>query len=153
MKKLIRRLKEEPLVPLGCALTVWALYKASKSMRAGDHARTNVYFRRRIYAQGFTLLAVVAGGMYWGKDREKRREWDQLQKAKTAEERRKRWLDELEYRDREEKRLRGVGGSGSGSDEGESTASSTRCVLDEIERRDRLGRGSAILKAALDRWT
>lgn len=27
-QKLLRRLKEEPLIPLGCALTTWALWEA-----------------------------------------------------------------------------------------------------------------------------
>merc|ERR1712093_284706 len=75
-QKFSRRLKEEPLIPLGCALTCWALYNASRSIRAGDSNRTNRMFRARIYAQGFTLLA-----------------------EKKAKEKNEAWIKELEARD------------------------------------------------------
>ena len=61
MQKLTRRLREEPLIPLGCLLTCWALLGASRAMKAGDHNTTNRMFRRRIYAQGFTIAAMAAG--------------------------------------------------------------------------------------------
>ncbi|KAL1629654.1 Respiratory supercomplex factor 1, mitochondrial [Diplodia seriata] len=106
MQKLTRRLREEPLIPLGCLLTCWALIGASRAMRAGDHNTTNRMFRRRIYAQGFTIVAMAAGSMYWSEDREKRKEFDALQQQKTAVEKRDAWLRELEARDEEEKALR-----------------------------------------------
>ncbi|OAF58945.1 Respiratory supercomplex factor 1, mitochondrial [Pseudogymnoascus destructans] len=53
-----------------------ALYHASKSIRSGDQQRTNRMFRARIYAQGFTIVAMVAGSMYWKSDRQKRKEFD-----------------------------------------------------------------------------
>lgn len=34
VQKIKRRLIEEPLIPLGCALTVWALLEATKSIRS-----------------------------------------------------------------------------------------------------------------------
>ncbi|EOD44644.1 putative mitochondrial hypoxia responsive domain protein [Neofusicoccum parvum UCRNP2] len=103
MQKLTRRLREEPLIPLGCLLTCWALLGASRAMKAGDHNTTNRMFRRRIYAQGFTIAAMAAGSMYWQEDREKRKEYDTLQQQKKAQEKRDAWLRELEARDEEDK--------------------------------------------------
>ncbi|KAF2264415.1 altered inheritance of mitochondria protein 31, mitochondrial [Lojkania enalia] len=103
MQKIGRRFREEPLVPLGCGLTVWAIVGATRSMRKGDHKMTNLYFRRRLYAQAFTIAVLVAGNMYWQKDRLKRKEYEKLVKEKEALEKRDRWLKELEARDEEEK--------------------------------------------------
>lgn len=103
MQKLTRRLREEPLIPLGCLLTCWALLGATRAMKAGDHNTTNRMFRRRIYAQGFTIAAMAAGSMYWSEDREKRKEFDALQQQKQAQEKRDAWLRELEARDEEDK--------------------------------------------------
>merc|ERR1712093_605183 len=102
-QKFSRRLKEEPLIPLGCALTCWALYNASRSIRAGDSNRTNRMFRARIYAQGFTLLAMIGGSMYWQTDRQKRKEYDVVIAEKKAKEKNEAWIKELEARDEEEK--------------------------------------------------
>lgn len=63
-------------------------------------------FRARVAAQGFTLLAVVAGGMYYSADRAKSAELRQLQEQQSAEEKRAKWIRELEVRDEEEKALR-----------------------------------------------
>ncbi|KFY04566.1 hypothetical protein O988_00691 [Pseudogymnoascus sp. VKM F-3808] len=104
-QKLTRRLKEEPLVPLGCALTCWALYHASKSIRSGDQQRTNRMFRARIYAQGFTIVAMVAGSMYWKSDRQKRKEFDEVVAERKAKEKHDLWIKELEARDEEEKEI------------------------------------------------
>ncbi|KAH6720460.1 hypoxia induced protein conserved region-domain-containing protein [Leptodontidium sp. 2 PMI_412] len=105
-QKFSRRLKEEPLIPFGCALTCWALYNASRSIRAGDANRTNRMFRARIYAQGFTLLAMVGGSMYWQTDRQKRKEYDVVIAEKKAKEKNEAWIKELEARDEEEKELK-----------------------------------------------
>ncbi|KFY11474.1 hypothetical protein V492_04442 [Pseudogymnoascus sp. VKM F-4246] len=105
-QKLTRRLKEEPLVPLGCALTCYALYHASKSIRSGDQQRTNRMFRARIYAQGFTIVAMVAGSMYWKSDRQKRKEFDEVVAERKAKEKHDLWIKELEARDEEEKEIR-----------------------------------------------
>ncbi|KAF2402723.1 hypothetical protein EJ06DRAFT_473141 [Trichodelitschia bisporula] len=102
-QKLLRRLKQEPLVPLGCLATVAALIGASRAMRVNDHARANIMFRRRIYAQGFTLFALVVGSAYWSRDREARKEVEGAEKERVARERREKWLQELEARDEEDK--------------------------------------------------
>jgi hypothetical protein len=121
-QKFSRRLKEEPLIPFGkqsllsntnvltsspgCLLTCMALLGASRSIRAGDHNRTNRMFRARIYAQGFTLVAMVAGSMYWQTDRQKRKEFDAAVAERKAKEKNEAWIKELEARDEEEKELR-----------------------------------------------
>lgn len=76
--------------------------------RAGDHHRTNRMFRRRIYAQGFTLLAMVAGSVYWEKDRSKRKEYDELMTEKKRTEKRDAWIRELEIRDAEDTERRNM---------------------------------------------
>ncbi len=106
--KLRRRVTEEPLIPLGCALTCWALYEATRSIRTGDKARTNRMFRRRIYAQGFTLVAMFVGSIYWEGDRKKRKEFEGLVGDKKKKEKHEAWIRELEEREREENELRGL---------------------------------------------
>ncbi|KAA8649027.1 respiratory supercomplex assembly factor RCF1 [Aspergillus tanneri] len=102
LQKFRRRLKEEPLIPLGCAATCYALYRAYRSMKAGDSAEMNKMFRARIYAQFFTLIAVVAGGMYYKTERQQRREFDQMVEERKSQEKRDAWLRELEIRDKED---------------------------------------------------
>ncbi|KAF2140893.1 uncharacterized protein K452DRAFT_251677 [Aplosporella prunicola CBS 121167] len=105
-QKLTRRLKEEPLIPLGCFLTCWALFGATRSMRTGDSQKTNRMFRRRIYAQGFTIISMYVGSMYWKEDREKRKEYENLSEEKKRLEKRDAWIRELEARDEEDKAMR-----------------------------------------------
>lgn len=83
-----------------------ALFGASRSIRAGDHNRTNRMFRARIYAQGFTLVAMIAGSMYWQSDRQKRKEFDKLVEERKAREKNEAWIRELEARDEEEKEFK-----------------------------------------------
>lgn len=101
-----RRIIEEPLIPFGCALTCWALFEATKSIKSGDKHRTNRMFRRRIYAQGFTLLAMLAGSIYWEADRKKRKQFDELTDEQKRKEKHEQWIRELEVRDQEEEELR-----------------------------------------------
>ncbi|KAH8682754.1 hypothetical protein BX600DRAFT_449210 [Xylariales sp. PMI_506] len=75
-------------------------------MRRGDHAQVQRMFRARIGAQAFTVCAIVAGGAYYGADREKRKELIKLEAQQRAEERHQKWLHELEVRDEEEKQLK-----------------------------------------------
>ncbi|KAL4966255.1 respiratory supercomplex assembly factor RCF1 [Aspergillus stella-maris] len=103
LQKFRRRFKEEPLIPLGCAATCYALYRAYRSMKAGDSVEMNRMFRARIYAQGFTLLAVVAGGMYFKTERTQRREFERELELKKGQEKRDAWLRELEIRDKEDR--------------------------------------------------
>ena len=75
-------------------------------MRAGDKHKTNRMFRRRIYAQGFTILAMLAGSIYWESDRSKRKQYNGLVKEKENKDKHEAWLRELEARAEEEEELR-----------------------------------------------
>jgi hypothetical protein len=101
----LRRLKEEPLVPIGCVLTVMAFTNAWRASRRGDHHKVQRMFRARVAAQGFTVLAMVAGGMYYAEDRNKQKELRKLKQTQEAEEKRQKWIKELEARDEEDKAL------------------------------------------------
>ena len=72
-------------------------------MKAGDSVEMNKMFRARIYAQFFTLIAVVAGGMYFKTERQQRREFEQMVEQRKSQEKRDAWLRELEIRDKEDK--------------------------------------------------
>jgi septal ring factor EnvC (AmiA/AmiB activator) len=63
-------------------------------------------FRARVAAQAFTVVAMVAGGMYYAEDRHKQRELWKLKQQQEAEEKRQKWIRELEARDEEEKAFR-----------------------------------------------
>ncbi|KAF2818724.1 altered inheritance of mitochondria protein 31, mitochondrial [Ophiobolus disseminans] len=103
LDKIWRRFREEPLIPFGCGLTVWAIVGASRSMRKGDHKMTNLYFRRRLYAQSFTIAVLVVGNLYWQKDRVKRKDYEKMKAETDRMDKRERWLKELEMRDEEDR--------------------------------------------------
>lgn len=107
-KSFLLQLFKASNISLGCALTCFALLGATRSIRAGDHNRTNRMFRARIYAQGFTLIAMLAGSAYWQQDREKRKEFDGVIAEKKAKEKNEAWIKELEARDEEEKHIKAV---------------------------------------------
>ncbi|KXH38759.1 hypothetical protein CNYM01_03493 [Colletotrichum nymphaeae SA-01] len=106
LHKAFRKLKEEPLIPLGCGLTVFAFVNAWRATRRGDARQANKMFRARVAAQGFTVFAMLAGSIYYNKDRERTAELRKIKEAKDAEEQRQRWIRELEARDEEEKALK-----------------------------------------------
>jgi hypothetical protein len=85
---------------------VYALYQATKSIRRGDHHQTNRMFRARIYAQGFTLIALVAGSIFYKDERLKRKRFEAAVEDKKAAEKREKWLKELEARDIEDREWR-----------------------------------------------
>lgn len=138
-EKIWRRFREEPLIPLGCGLTVWAIVGAMRSMRKGDHKMTNLYFRRRLYAQAFTIAVLVAGNAYWQKDRSKRKDYNKMVAEKQALEKRDRWLRELEMRDEEEKAWQErVNQSKAGGDSmgvTDAVAAKTRELKNQLEGR------------------
>ena len=105
-QKLFRKLRQEPLIPVGCAATCYALYMATKSIRAGDHHQTNRMFRARIYAQGFTLLALVVGSIFYKDERMRRKQFEGAIVEKKSAEKRDKWIRELEARDQEDKEWR-----------------------------------------------
>lgn len=102
LQKFTRRLKEEPLIPFGIAITCWALYNAQQSMRTGNSVKTNRFFRYRLYAQSFTLVAMIGGSLYYKSDRLKRGEYVKLKEKQKAQEKREKWIRELEIRDQED---------------------------------------------------
>ncbi|KAK2023027.1 hypothetical protein LX32DRAFT_644996 [Colletotrichum zoysiae] len=108
LHKAFRKLREEPLIPLGCGLTVFAFVSAWRAIRRGDSVQANKMFRARVAAQGFTVLAMLAGSIYYNKDRERTAELRKIKDAKDAEEKRQRWIRELEARDDEEKALKAM---------------------------------------------
>lgn len=108
LQKVLGRMKREPLVPLGCLLTVAAFTNAYRAMRRGDHHQVQRMFRARVAAQAFTVVAMVAGGLYFGAERAQEREAWKAEQADKDEEKRQRWIRELEARDDEEKSLRAM---------------------------------------------
>lgn len=98
-----------PSIPsLGCLLTVAAFTNAYRAMRKGDHNQVQRMFRARVIAQGFTVAAMVAGGLYFGAERHKERENWKMQEQEKADEKRQKWIRELEARDDEEKELKAM---------------------------------------------
>lgn len=87
-------------------LTVFAFINAYRAIRRGDSRQANIMFRARIAAQGFTVFAMVAGGFYYDQDRKKSQELRKLQEERDAEEKRQKWIRELEARDREDKLMK-----------------------------------------------
>lgn len=77
-------------------------------MRKGDHNQVQRMFRARVIAQGFTVAAMVAGGLYFGAERHKERENWKMQEQEKADEKRQKWIRELEARDDEEKELKAM---------------------------------------------
>lgn len=91
---------------IGCLLTVAAFSNAYRAMRKGDHHQVQRMFRARVAAQGFTVVCMVAGGLYFGAERHKERETWKAAEEEKAEEKRQKWIRELEARDEEEKELK-----------------------------------------------
>lgn len=90
----------------GTGLTIFAFVGAYRALRRGDSKQANRMFRARVLAQGFTVLAMLAGSLYYSRDREKTKELRQLQEQRDAEEKRQKWIRELEVRDEEDRALR-----------------------------------------------
>lgn len=90
----------------GLVATCYAFYRAYKSMKARDSIELNKMFRARIYAQAFTLVAMVGGGLYYADERKRRRELEQQLNEKKSQEKRDAWLRELEIRDQEDREWR-----------------------------------------------
>ncbi|XP_067657253.1 HIG1 domain family member 2A, mitochondrial-like [Haliotis asinina] len=62
--KFIRKTKENPFVPIGVAMTTFALSYGLWQMKTGNTRRSQTMMRVRIGAQGFTLFAVLGGVFY-----------------------------------------------------------------------------------------
>lgn len=103
LEKLVYRSKQQPLVPLGCLATTAAVIMAAKGVRTGNAPKAQFWFRWRVGLQGFTLVALVFGSIYYDKAfsaAQKTEEELAIEKAKVRE---KLWIEELERRDNEMK--------------------------------------------------
>jgi hypothetical protein len=60
----------------------------------------------RIYGQGFTLLAMLAGSYYYREQRAEEKEHDKAVAEQKAKEKNAAWIKELEIRDREDQEVR-----------------------------------------------
>lgn len=99
-------------------------------------------FRARIYAQGFTLLAIVAGSIFYQDERLKRRSFEKALEAKRAAEKRDKWLAELEARDAEDRAWR------------ENIERESGEAAERTDRAERAARAaSATKKAVEDKFT
>lgn len=85
---------------------MFAFVNAYRALRRGDSKQANKMFRARVAAQGFTVIAMVAGSMYYSQDRQKTKELRKIKEERDAEVKRQSWIRELEVRDEEEKAIR-----------------------------------------------
>ena len=61
LEKLIRKSTSEPLVPIGCVVTVGFLVRGLRAFRDGQSNTSQMMMRGRIAAQAFTIGALVIG--------------------------------------------------------------------------------------------
>ena len=118
-------------------------------MRKGDHDTTNRMFRWRIYGQGFTLVAIVAGSIYYKTERDQRKIFtDELAKKKALE-KRDAWIRELEARDREDQdykaNRKAMIAAAEEAAQQKKRAGEARSIIENSE-----GRGLGIIEAAKD---
>ncbi|XP_056118365.1 HIG1 domain family member 2A, mitochondrial [Rhinichthys klamathensis goyatoka] len=59
--KFIRKTKENPFVPIGCLGTAGALIYGLGAFRRGKTRQSQLLMRARIFAQGFTVVAIIVG--------------------------------------------------------------------------------------------
>ncbi|SNX81358.1 probable Respiratory supercomplex factor 1, mitochondrial [Melanopsichium pennsylvanicum] len=64
--KFFKKMREQPLVPIGSLLTCGALIVASNHLRTGNRDQFNKALRWRVGFQGLTVLAALAGSFYYG---------------------------------------------------------------------------------------
>lgn len=65
-EKFIRKMTQEPLVPIGSLLTCGALILASRQLVRGEREKFNKALRWRVAFQGLTVLAALGGSYYYG---------------------------------------------------------------------------------------
>ncbi|KAK7500693.1 hypothetical protein BaRGS_00007937 [Batillaria attramentaria] len=63
-EKFIRKTKENPFVPIGVAVTTFALTFGLIQMKTGNKRMSQKMMRLRIAGQGFTVMAVLMGVAY-----------------------------------------------------------------------------------------
>uniref|UniRef100_A0A8C8C041 HIG1 hypoxia inducible domain family, member 2A n=1 Tax=Oncorhynchus tshawytscha TaxID=74940 RepID=A0A8C8C041_ONCTS len=60
-EKLMRKSKENPFVPIGCLGTAGALMYGLRAFKQGKTRQSQLVMRGRIFAQGFTVVAILFG--------------------------------------------------------------------------------------------
>uniref|UniRef100_A0A3B5KJ94 HIG1 hypoxia inducible domain family, member 2A n=2 Tax=Takifugu rubripes TaxID=31033 RepID=A0A3B5KJ94_TAKRU len=60
-EKFTRKSKENPFVPIGCLGTAGALIYGLRAFHQGKTRQSQLLMRGRIFAQGFTVVAIVVG--------------------------------------------------------------------------------------------
>ncbi|XP_077465546.1 HIG1 domain family member 2A, mitochondrial [Stigmatopora argus] len=60
-EKFIRKTKDNPFVPIGCLGTAGALMYGLRAFHQGKTRQSQLLMRGRIFAQGFTVVAIVVG--------------------------------------------------------------------------------------------
>ncbi|KAL6117858.1 higd2a [Pungitius sinensis] len=60
-EKFIRKTKENPFVPIGCLGTAGMLMYGLRAFHQGKTRNSQLLMRGRIFAQGFTVFAIIIG--------------------------------------------------------------------------------------------
>ncbi|KAL0974341.1 hypothetical protein UPYG_G00219100 [Umbra pygmaea] len=60
-EKFKRKTKENPFVPIGCLGTAAALMYGLRAFKQGKTRQSQLLMRGRIFAQGFTVVAIIFG--------------------------------------------------------------------------------------------
>ncbi|XP_070692668.1 HIG1 domain family member 2A, mitochondrial [Pempheris klunzingeri] len=60
-EKFMRKTKENPFVPIGCLGTAGALIYGLRAFHQGKTRQSQLLMRGRIFAQGFTVVAIIFG--------------------------------------------------------------------------------------------
>ncbi|CAB1337595.1 unnamed protein product [Coregonus sp. 'balchen'] len=60
-EKFMRKSKENPFVPIGCLGTAGALMYGLRAFKQGKTRQSQLLMRGRIFAQGFTVVAIIFG--------------------------------------------------------------------------------------------
>ncbi|GFR32541.1 HIG1 domain family member 2A, mitochondrial [Trichonephila clavata] len=60
-ERMINKIKSNPFVPIGMLATTAALTVGIYSMKTGNKRRSQLMMRARIFAQGFTVAALLLG--------------------------------------------------------------------------------------------
>ncbi|CAL8355861.1 unnamed protein product [Merluccius merluccius] len=60
-EKLLRKTQENPFVPIGCLGTAGALTYGLRAFHQGKTRQSQLLMRGRIFAQGFTVFAIIFG--------------------------------------------------------------------------------------------